>query len=346
VRVAQKPFDQSIFENIEADLRILEIDEIKRMLDSFMIGYGIESPIFSAGAFLYRARKMGPTFGKSMGITYKDLIYPPKHVSTLGRLNRAGQPLFYSSMHKQSVFFELPDLGAGDELLLTFWKTTEQMFVNNIGYTEFAFQQLGAKRALPIWGPPKAPGSTESTMSLATLPPDVVNVALSKDESREIKEAFSTYFMRKVSSDESFRYKRTVAIGEMHLGSIVTHNTQFAGILYPSVRMWANGDNLALLPWFVDEHLAFRKAVHVRIKGRTETSIDIDYLDAAHEFDDPGKLKWLGRIRAWTLQPKQTAKFLAVAGLDDDGDYTVGEDGQPAHWTAADAATGNPIYPQ
>jgi hypothetical protein len=131
------PFDRSIFEKIEADLRILEIDEIKRMLESLMIGYGIESPIFSAGAFLYRARRMGPTFSKSMGITYKDLIYPPKHVSTLGRLNRAGQPLFYSSMHKQSVFFELPDLKAGDELLLTFWKTTEQMFVNNIGYTNF-----------------------------------------------------------------------------------------------------------------------------------------------------------------------------------------------------------------
>ena len=125
-------------------------------------------------------------------------------------------------------------------------------------------------------------------MTLHTLPPEVVNFALSKDESREIKEAFSKYFMRKVASDEAFRYKLTVAIGEMHLGSIVTHNTQFAGILYPSVRMWANGDNLALLPRFVDKHLAFRRAIHVKIKGRTETSIDIDYVDVAHEFDRAG----------------------------------------------------------
>jgi hypothetical protein len=272
------PFDPSIFDNIDANLRVLEIDEIKRRLEPLIIGYGIESPIFSAGAFLYRARKLGSTFSKSMSITHKDLIYPPKRVATLGRLNRAGEPIFYSSLHKESVFFELPDLKEGDELILTFWKTTEQMFVDNIGYTEFAFQQLGAKRALPIWGPPKAPGSTESTVNLPTLPPDVVNVALSKDESREIKEAFSKYFMHKITSDESFRYKLTVAIGEMHLGSIATHNTQFAGILYPSVRMWANGDNIALLPWFVDKHLQFRKAVHVRIKGRIETSIDIDYL--------------------------------------------------------------------
>ena len=311
-----------------------------------MTGFGIESPIFSSGAFVYRGRKLGPTFSKSAGITYKDLIYPPKDVATLGRLNRPGEPVFYASMNKTSVFFELPDLKAGDELILTFWKTTEQMFVNNIGYTEFAFEQLGAKRPLPIWGPLKAPGSTESTVSLPTLPPDVVDAALSRDESREVKEALSKYFMRKVTSDEAFRYKLTVAIGEMHLGSIVTHNTQFAGILYPSVRMWANGDNLALLPWYVDKHLEFRKAVHVRIRGRTGTSIDIDYLDAAHEFGCGDKLKWLGRIRAWTLQPKQAGRFLGVAGPDDDGDYTVGEDGQPAHWTAEDAATGKSIYPR
>jgi hypothetical protein len=339
------PFHPSIFETIDSGLRVLEIDEIKQRLQPLIVGYRIESPVFNAGAFLYRARKVGSTFSKSMAITHKDLIYPPEHIAQLGRLNRAGEPVFYASMHKESVFFELPDLKGGDEIILTFWKTTERMFVNNIGYTEFAFQQLGAKRVLPTWESPKAPGSTESTVSLSTLPPDVVNVALSNDESRELKEVFSKYFMRNVTSDESFRYKLTVAIGEMHLGSIATHNTQFAGILYPSVRMWANGDNIALLPWFADEHLEFRKAVHVRIKGRTATSFDIDYLDAAHEFDGAGKLKWLGRTRAWKLQPQQAAKFLGVAGQDDDGDYTVGEGG-PAHWTAEDAATGKPIYPE
>jgi hypothetical protein len=116
------PFEPSILDNIDGDLRVLEIDEIKRRLEPLMIGYGIESPIFSAGAFLYRARKVGPTFSKSTGITYKDLIYPPKHLTALGRLNRTGEPIFCSSMHRESVFFELPDLKAGDELILTFWK--------------------------------------------------------------------------------------------------------------------------------------------------------------------------------------------------------------------------------
>jgi hypothetical protein len=340
------PFDPSIFEAIDVELPALEIDAIKRRLEPLIKGYQVQSPVFDAGQFLYRARKVGAKFNKPVGITYRDLIYPPAHKAPLGRLNRAGTPVFYSSIHKESVFFELPGLDAGDELILTFWKTTERMFVNNVGYTEFAFQQLGANRAVPTWEPLKPPGSTESTVSLSTLPPDVVSAALSTDESRELKEAFSKYFMREVSSAESFRYKLTAAIGEMHLGYIATESTQFAGILYPSVRMWANGDNLALLPWFVDKHLEFRKAVHVRIKGRSATSIDIDCQDAAHEFDTAGKLKWLGRIQGWSVPPLGSATFLAVAGPDDDGDYLRSPDGQPMHWTRKDTATGMPIRPQ
>jgi hypothetical protein len=243
------------------------------------------------------------------------------------------------------VFFELPELNASDELVLTFWTTTERMFVNNVGYTEYAFQQLGDSRALPTWEPPspREPGSTESTVGLSTLPAEVVSQTLSHDDNREIKEAFSRYFARQIAPDESFRYKLTVALAEMHLGTIVTESTQFAGILYPSVRMYANGDNLALLPWFADRHLEFRKAVHVLVKDRTATTFNINYLDAAHEFDAAGNLTWLGRIRSWSLKPQQGGSFQVVAGLDNDGDYVITKDGTPAHWVGADIATGEPL---
>jgi hypothetical protein len=223
-------------------------------------------------------------------------------------------------------------------------KTNQTMFVNNIGYTEFAFEKLGAKRTVPSCGPTKVPNGTEETIVLAEIPKETRDVAMSKGQNRGLKETCSELFMRKVADNEKYLYRLTVALAEMHLGTIVSHETQFAGILYPSVRMWANGDNLALLPWFVDDHLDFRKAVHIRIKGRTESSIDIDYLDAAREFDEGGKLKWLGRVQAWTLQPKQAGKFLGVAGPDDDGDCTIGTDGQPVHWEAEDLATGKPIH--
>jgi hypothetical protein len=339
-------FDRSVFEKIDAELLTLEIDGIKQMLQPLMIGYGIESPIFYPGAFLYRSRKFGYCFSKSDGITKKDLIYPPKDIARLGRLNRAGSPVFYASMHKESVFFEIGDLNSGDELIITFWKTTEAMLVNNIGYTQYAFENLGAKRAVPQWGPRgNDPGATKETVGLATLPKEIADIAMSKDQARDLKEAFSEYFMRKVSADEIFRYKLTMAIGEIHLGSIVDRKTQFAGILYPSVRMWANGDNIALLPWFVDNHLEFRKAVHVRIKGRTETTVDIDYIDAAHQFGSDGKLVWMGRVKNRTLKPKQGARFLFAPGVDADGDYYISKDGSPAHWEATDAVTGEAIEP-
>jgi hypothetical protein len=334
------PFDQAILDDIEANLFDLDIDEIKRRLEPLMIGYAIESPILDSGTFLYRARKCGPNFRKGGGITRKDLIYPPNDQTRLGRLNRPGQPIFYSSAHKESVFFELPDLKPGDELILTFWKTSEPMFVNNIGYTDQVFSQLGAKRPVPTWrrepALPTADGGTQ-TVELLGIPPKIREDILSSDNCRAIKEAFSSYFMRKVSEDETYLYKLTVALGELHLGTIVTHDTQFAGVLYPSTRMWANGDNLALLPWFVDAHLEFRKAVHVRIKSKTETTFDIDYLDAAHEFEPSGKLNWLGRIRKWTLLPKQVAKFVFEAGRDSDGDFLLSQDGVPCHWITKDA---------
>lgn len=354
--VARVPINTSVFETIEAKIRTLDVDEIKQMLEPIMIGYHIRSPNVEPGTFVYRARKVGPTFNKAAGIKRGQLVYPPKEKAPLGRVNRAGTPVFYASIHKESVFYEIPDLSADDELILTFWKTTEPMFVNNIGYTEFAFRQLGAARAVPTWEPAshQQHGGTEATVRLPILPADEVNKALSHDENREIKEAFSRYFSRQIMSDESFYYKLTVALAEMHLGNLSTKNPQFfdmikknpqfSGILYPSVRMFANGDNLALLPWFVDRYLEFRKAVHIRIKGRTATTFNVEYLDAAHGFDVSGNLAWLGRICGWTLKPQQGGQFLVVAGRDEDGDYVTAKDGTPVHWVATDMATGEPLH--
>jgi hypothetical protein len=84
------PFDRSMFDEIDANLRSLEIDEIKKRLEPLTIGYAIQSPIFDPGAFVYRTRLITPTFNKAGGITRKDLIYPPVNVAPLGRLNRVG----------------------------------------------------------------------------------------------------------------------------------------------------------------------------------------------------------------------------------------------------------------
>jgi len=145
--------DISVLKDVEANLATLDIDEIKKHLEHLIKGTRIESPVFDPGAFLYRARRVTPTFNRQTRIKRGDLIYPATHLVTLGRLNRREEPMLYCSLHKECVFFELQELQERDELILTFWKTKAQMFVNNIGYTEHVFQQLNAKRTPPQWRP-------------------------------------------------------------------------------------------------------------------------------------------------------------------------------------------------
>ena len=102
------PFDQALFDEIEAKIRSFDIDEIKRRLKTLMIGFRIETPVFDRGAFVYRARQLGTQFRKEAGIKRTDLVYPPAAKTSLGRLNRVGKPVFYGAMHKEAVFSNSP----------------------------------------------------------------------------------------------------------------------------------------------------------------------------------------------------------------------------------------------
>lgn len=337
---------KEIFDRIEAELAALTIDEIKERIQPLTKGISITSPIFDPGTFLFRARRVDEKFSPQITIKKNDLIYPPKDISKLGRLNRAGEQRFYCSMNKESVFFELQNLAKGNEIILTFWKTTERLLVNNIGYTDFVFQQLGAKRPVPKWDSKTAePSNPHQTAALAEWPKEIRDVALSKEKNREIQEILSRYFMHTVGNSELDRYKLTAAIGEVHLGKINNSSHQFAGLLYPSVRMWANGDNLALLPWFVDKHLEFRKAVHIRVENSENKKFDITYLNSASSFDESGHLIWLGRLPNWTIEPGQHCRATVVKGPDEDGDYSADKNGEPCHWVIEDTVTGKRIDP-
>lgn len=99
----------------------------------------------------HAARKLHSDFKKELGVRRKDLIYSPQDKAILGRANRDKQCFFYCSLAKEPIFFELADLQNGDEQIVTFWKSTEKMIVNNIGYTQKLFEQLVAKKTCPTW---------------------------------------------------------------------------------------------------------------------------------------------------------------------------------------------------
>jgi hypothetical protein len=336
----------SVFEEIEASLANLEIDEIKRRLDPIFIGMAVEVPIVDPGTFLYRARKLDGGFNKASGITRADLMYPPKACARMGRLNRPNESMFYCSTAKEALFLELQDLKPGDELVLTIWQTTEKMFLNNIGYTQYVFDKLGAKRPIPTWGV-SGESRAQAVVSFPDARTEQARAAIASDSNREIREHLSAQFTCQVTDANLERYKLTVAIAELHLGTIIGHAApQFAGLAYPSVRASANSDNLALLPWFVDQHLRFRKAVHARIDTVSNSMFSITSCDAAKEFDDKGQLRWLGRLPNWQLPPGHTAIATGTAGRDEDGDYESAANGEPCHWVIVDQTTGKVLPAQ
>jgi hypothetical protein len=330
-------FDPSVFEHINAHLKELDIDNIREQLRPQTKGMTIDTPIFDIGAYLYRTRKVTPSFNKKLGIRQRDLIYPPPQVAKIGRVNREGQPVFYCSMSKEPAFFELPGLQPGDEVILSFWQTTERMFLNNIGYTQYEFEKLGAKRKMPWWS--EATGNHSNIEFSMAVPIDIRD-ALSNGENSQLRRTLSEYFMHPVNPDETHHYKLTTAIAELHLLNMLGSAYQFSGLLYPSVRMWANGDNIALLPWYVDKHLKFRQAMHIRIDNREDTRISITSIDCAREFSSSGELAWLGRPASWTVQPGTHVRVELAAGNDNYGDYAFDKDGNPVHWSLRDLETG------
>lgn len=102
----------------------------------------------------------------------------------------------------------------------------------------------------------------------------------------------SEVFTERINREDQYKYKLTAAIAEMHYEKLEGELNKFAGVLYPSMRMWANGDNLALLPLYVDAHLRFMKAIHVRVDSRDDTSFSITELDSAKALSPHGGLAW------------------------------------------------------
>lgn len=318
---------------IVRDAATLTLDQIRERMARLVVGMRIINPVLDPGAFVYRARKIDDAFNFSKPMRIADLIYPPAETVRLNRANREGRPMFYCAAGKEPLFFELGELAAGDELALTSWQTKAKMIVNNIGYTKFVFDQLGAKRPCPEWKTPQ-PTSGTSTIEIPRADDEFLRNKLPGEADDQLRFELGKLFMNKDSNLNN--YKLTAAIAEAHLGEI----SPFAGVLYPSVRMWANGDNLALKPEFVDRNLTLKRATRVRIDDRTATTINVSYHDCARKFDADGRLNWLGRPLCWTIAPGQTIRRIQLPGRDSDGEYSIGKDGNAVFWEARDAVTG------
>lgn len=115
---------------------------------------------------------------------------------------------------------------------------------------------------------------------------------------------------------------------------------QFAGVIYPSVAMWANGDNVALRPWFVDSHLKWTKAIQLRVDSTDRKSFAITDLDTASTLDSSGALRWLGKSGIDLPSSFRTGKVVFSSGRDELGDYIYSKNNVVGHWICVNSETG------
>jgi hypothetical protein len=279
------------------DLRSASVEEIKTLLTAVFRGYQVVAPQFAPGIGLFRARIC------EKPANVRELSYPPPHVVGLGRVNQPGKPLLYCCTSRQAPFFEVRP-PAATTLALVHWETTAPMLLNHVGYTSQAFRALGSARPHAGW---------------SDVPAEIPAI----DGNVEVAEFISDLFTRVVPRGEEHVYKLTVAVAEKLFAVDL-----FDGLLYPTVPMRANADNIALKPIYADTHLRFLGAAFVRIDAERDFAYDITVLDTAREVGTDGAIYWTGRRDQWVVRDGRSLTFTVQNGK----------------WVALDAA-GNIVEP-
>jgi len=280
----------------ELDLRKVEIDEIKEILTPILKGFVISTPKFNPGLTLYRGRycDIKPT-------NVSDLTYPPKEqIEDNQRVNRAGESVFYCSTARNVPFFELY-VKPGDKIVLSKWETTEKLIVNNIGYTRTCFSNLKSNRDAQTWG------DINKDIYVAETN-DLVNEFLSQE------------FTKIVPIGKEYMYKISIAIAEKLFSDDI-----FNGLLYPTISMKANADNLAIKTNYIDEKRIVIKSVeYIQIDAKEDFKYTITVLDFANSFKKDGTIGWKGRRPHWVIKEnygelKMIAKNGTWVALDKNG---------------------------
>ena len=265
------------------NLASTEIELVKERLGAIIPGYILNAPIIPKDTILYRGVEWRDKPRKTV-----DLTYPPsKYVKNLHRAGRAGKSLFYCSMSREAPFFELGVVPGAKETV-SHWQTTAPIVVNNVGYHNEVFGSLSSNRDCPSWGKGTEYEKLEKTTAL-------------------IKQFFATEFAKIVPSRQEYLYKVSIAIAELHFS-----NDMFGGLLYPSMAMRANADNLAFKPECVDNHLSVRKVEYIRVDETDASGFMVTILDFADTFDEDGGIQWKGRHPHWVMREKGQVLHLAV----------------------------------
>lgn len=261
-RASTEEIRKAIQELRNTDLSKVDIDDLKKRLTILFHGYTGRTPLLRADIELYRG-----VLWSEKPQTIKDLSYPPTNKIVYGRVNRPGQPMFYCSLDKEAVFFELrPKLN--DTIAIGKWRSKGDLFVFNLGYSSKILNAQGSDREVPSWAVPQKPKELQ-------------------DENILVRDFFNDEFTKVVDKGNEYLFKLSIAIAEIGI-----REDKFVGLLYPTIAMRRYSDNLALKPSFVDQNLSLEKVEFFRIDEIGDFEYLVTTLDFATSFGANGEINW------------------------------------------------------
>ena len=258
------------------NLHAIEIDYIKELLKLVFTGYALTTPVLDPGLILYRGIKY---IKKPTSLSF--LSYP-KIGAKQNRASRENEPLFYAATMREIPFFEL-DVQVGDKIVISKWRTTKKLIVNNVGYTDQTFKTLNSVRENQNWN--KNGNAHPETLIVENI---------------LVQDFLAKCFSQPISKNQTELYKLTIAIAEKHYVADI-----FGGLLYPTIQMRANGDNLALRTSFIEGGgLEFIEAEWIEVIKLHDFKYDINVLDWSNSISKDEKIEWKGRLPQWTIKGK------------------------------------------
>ena len=281
----------------QTDLAKASIENLRALLKTLFTGYKVSAPLFTDPIHLFRGTLR---FQDAPPKLLSDLWHPPPQLCVMGRANREHQPMLYCSIDRSPLFFEL-HAAVGDRLAIVQYESADRLLLNRVGYTDKTFRQLKSARQVPDYG--GLPSENYDDVGLL------------------VNDFLAEVFCEVVPEDQPWRYKISVAIAEALVSS-----DHFDGLLYPTVPMWGNADNIALKPASATAKLKPIRVEYVVVTKVQLPTMSFDTIDEARFFGPDGAIGWLGHVGQWQLRNQ--------------GEQLTFESKPGGYWEARDEAGG------
>lgn len=258
--------------------RSLGDQELEEKVRQVHNGFVVKAPIMNPGTLIFRAIRVCNRPINKSGISYP----PASLVKTSGRLNRAGEVMFYGSFFRFASCLLECSCRPGDFFAVSGWLTLKPMMFNHLGYSTKILRAMKQQREIPQFTEPD------------------------KDSARNglIRDWQSRIFTQRVADGREDLYRLPVALRDHALGRLVHSESnlpdKISGVIYPSVATELAEDNVAILPLEVDSKMALFEVMLVLIDsvkrvetdgGSVETQLSIITCDSARE-GTRGDLIW------------------------------------------------------